>query len=104
MSIKKVLVLGAGYGGVHAAQVLDRLSKGIDSLEITLVNKTPYHVLLTELHEVAGNRIHPDAVRIPLKKIFKKSKVKIVEDTITDVDFNTKKLSSELNTALREGL
>lgn len=94
MPAKKVLILGAGYGGVHAAQVLDRLSKGGSDIDITLINKTPYHTLLTELHEVAGNRIHPDAVRIPLDKIFKKSNVKVVEDTITDIDFKNKKLSS----------
>ena len=59
-----------------------------------MINKTPYHFLLTELHEVAGNRIDADAVKISLERVFKKTSVKIVEDTITEVDFKNQRLSS----------
>lgn len=94
MPSKKVVIVGAGYGGVHAAQVLNKLSKGSD-VEITLVNKTPYHVLLTELHEVAGNRVHPDAVRISLERVFKKTPVKVVQDNIAEIDFKKQYVTSE---------
>lgn len=94
MGKKKVVILGAGYGGVHVAQVLNKLSKSRNDIEITLINKTPFHVLLTELHEVAGNRVHPDAVKVSLERVFKKTPVKVVEDTITDIDFKSQKLSS----------
>jgi NADH:ubiquinone reductase (H+-translocating) len=94
MSGKKVVILGAGYGGVHAAQVLNKLSSSANDIEITLINKTPYHFLLTELHEVAGNRIDQDAVKISLERVFKKTSVKVIEDTILDVDFKNQKLSS----------
>jgi NADH dehydrogenase len=97
MASKKVVILGAGYGGVHAAQVLNKLSKSGQDVEITLINKTPYHVLLTELHEVAGSRVHPDAVRLSLKRVFKKTPVNVVEDTITSVDFKGQKVLSEKN-------
>jgi NADH dehydrogenase len=50
---------------------------------------------LTELHEVAGNRIHPDAVRLSLERIFKKTSVKVVQDTVTDIDFEGKIVRSE---------
>jgi len=95
MPKKKIVILGAGYGGVRAAQVLDRLSKPEKDLDITLINKTPFHILLTELHEVAGNRIEPDAVKLSLERIFKKTSVAIVQDTITDIDFKSQKLVSK---------
>lgn len=95
MSKKRIVILGAGYGGVHAAQVLDRLAKSENDFEITLINKTPHHILLTELHEVAGNRIHPDAVKLSLERIFKKTSVTVVPDTISDIDFKSQKLISK---------
>lgn len=97
MTCKKVVVVGAGYAGVHAAQVLNKLSKNSSDVEITLINKTPYHVLLTELHEVAGNRVHPDTVRVSLERVFKKTSVKVVEDTITDIDFKNQYAASGNN-------
>lgn len=95
MPNKKVVIVGAGYGGVHAAQVLDKLTKSDKNLEVTLINKTPYHVLLTELHEVAGNRVNPDTVRVSLERAFKKTDVKVVVDTVTEVDFKGKNVLSE---------
>lgn len=97
MANKRVVIVGAGYGGVHAAQALSKLSKSRQDLDITIINKSPYHVLLTELHEVAGNRVHPDAVRISLKRIFKKSSVKVVEDTVSNIDFKNQTVVSEKN-------
>lgn len=97
MANKKVVIVGAGYGGVHAAQVLNKLSKSCPGIEVTLINKTPYHVLLTELHEVAGSRVHPDSVKVSLERVFIKTPVKVVQDTVTEVDFKNQNVISENN-------
>lgn len=94
---KKVLVIGAGYAGVEAALTLNKKKKK-DNIEITLIDKNPYHTLLTELHEVAGNRISEEGIRIPLRSIFKYTDVKLIMDEITSFDFNNKKISSDNNT------
>ena len=67
---KKVVIIGAGYAGVETALTLNKLNKGKE-LDITIIDKNSYHTLLTEIHEVAGNRVSEDAVKIPLNKIFK---------------------------------
>ena len=67
--IKKIVVLGGGYGGILAAKKMAKKLKK-DNVEITLIDKKPYHTLLTELHEVAANRAPEDSIRIDLKKIF----------------------------------
>lgn len=94
---KKVLIVGAGYAGIEAALTLNKKRKK-DEIEITLIDKNPYHTLLTELHEVAGNRISEEGIRIPLRRIFKYTDVNIVMDEITSFDFDNKKISSEKNT------
>lgn len=94
---KKVIVLGAGYGGVEAALTLYKKKKKTDDLEITVIDKNPYHTLLTELHEVAGNRIDAEGVLVPLRDIFKYTDIKLVQDEITCADFEKKELASENN-------
>lgn len=91
---KKVLILGGGYAGVEAALALNKKKKKND-IEITVIDKNDYHTLLTELHEVAGNRISEDGIKIPFKRIFKYTDVKYITDEITGYDFKSKLVSSE---------
>ena len=95
---KKILVIGGGYGGIAAAKKLARKYKNNEDTTITLVDKHPFHTLMTELHEVAGHRVEPDSVRVPYAKIFGVSKAKVVLDTITSVDFRKNQACSATRT------
>lgn len=90
-----IIVLGAGYGGVAAAQTLHKKLKKHPDSTITLIDRNSYHTLLTELHEVAGNRIEEDALKIDLERIFSSTKVNIIQDEINNIDFENQTLSSE---------
>jgi len=94
---KKVVIVGAGYAGIEAALTLNKKKKK-DKIEITLIDKNPYHTLLTEIHEVAGNRVSEEAVRIPLRSIFKYTDVNLVLDEIKEFDLDNNTLRSEDNT------
>ncbi len=90
---KKILIIGAGYAGIETALRLNKLKKKSD-LEITIIDKNNYHTLLTELHEVAGNRVSEEAIRIPLHRIFKYTNINVVCDEITEYDFENNKVAS----------
>jgi NADH:quinone reductase (non-electrogenic) len=91
----KVAVLGGGYAGVHAAKKMYKSFKKLnDKVEITLIDKFNFHTLMTELHEVAGNRVDEEAVKITFDRIFAGTTVKIIQDTIEDIDFEKKQLKS----------
>jgi len=92
---KNIVILGAGYGGVAAGKKLHKIFKKNDEVTITLIDKNPYHTLLTEIHEVAGNRIEDDAVKVDLDKIFSSTKVNLIKDDINDIDLDNKKLKSD---------
>lgn len=94
---KRIAILGAGYSGVMAAKLLNRKFRKKDDIEIILIDKKPYHTLMTELHEVAGSRVEEDSVQINLKKIFRATKVNLVTDEIIAADFEKQRLSSEDN-------
>jgi NADH:ubiquinone reductase (H+-translocating) len=94
---KKIVVLGAGYGGILTAKKLAKKFKNDNSVEITLIDKNSYHTMLTELHEVSAGRVPEDSIRIDLKKVFAGRKVNVVLDEITEMDFKNQVLKSNKN-------
>jgi NADH dehydrogenase len=92
---KNILVIGGGYGGIAAAKRLEKQYRRQSDVTITLIDKQPFHTLMTELHEVAGYRVEPDSVRIPYAKVFGASKIKLQLDTIRSIDFDKKQAISE---------
>src|SRR6056297_960244 len=96
MSKKKIVVLGGGYGGITATKKLYKKYKKNPNVEITLIDRNPYHTLMTELHEVAGSRVEPDSVQVSFQRIFGGTNVKLITDTIKDIDFDNNTLKSDL--------
>jgi NADH dehydrogenase len=91
---KNILIIGGGYGGIAAAKKLAKKYKRDSDVTITLIDRYPFHTLMTELHEVAGHRVGPESVRVPYAKIFGASKINVVLDTIVSVDFAKKQARS----------
>lgn len=89
-----IVILGAGYAGVHAAKKLARKYKKNDNIQITLIDKNPYHTLMTELHEVAGGRVPEESVKVDLHKIFHRTKVNVVVDCIESVDMDKQQVKT----------
>ncbi len=87
---KRILIVGAGYSGVLTAKKLAKKLKKHSDIEITIVDKNPFHTMLTELHEVAANRVDEDSIKLSLKRIFAGRKVIIKLDTIQEIDFDKK--------------
>lgn len=94
--LKKIVIIGAGYAGIEAALSLNKMKKR-EEIEVTLIDKNNYHTLLTELHEVAGNRVSEEAIRIPLNEIFDFTDVKVVCDEISTFDFDNNRVMSDSN-------
>ncbi len=87
---KNIVIVGAGYAGILTAKKLAKRLKKNTDVRITVIDRHPYHTMLTELHEVAANRVPEDHVRISLKKIFAGRRVDVKLDTVTSVDYDKK--------------
>ncbi|NLY37168.1 MAG: NAD(P)/FAD-dependent oxidoreductase [Tissierellia bacterium] len=94
--MKKIIVLGAGYGGILTAKRLEKTFRKREDVEVTIIDKNTYHAMLTELHEVAAERVPREAVRIDLDKIFAKRNIEVVHDEILEIDFEQKKLTGKV--------
>jgi len=84
----KIVIIGAGYAGILTAKKLAKKFKKNDNVTITIIDRKPFHTMLTELHEVAANRVDEDSIKISLKKVFAGRKVNVVLDTVKSIDFD----------------
>lgn len=89
---KNIVIVGAGYSGILTAKKLAKKFKKNPEVTITIIDKNPFHTMLTELHEVAASRVDEDSIKISLKKVFAGRKVKVVHDTVTSINFESKKV------------
>jgi NADH dehydrogenase len=85
---KRIVIIGAGYSGILIAKKLAKRFKKrkVQGVSVTLIDRNPFHTMLTELHEVAANRVDEDSIRISLDKVFARRNVNVKLDTITSVD------------------
>lgn len=90
---KKIVIVGAGYSGILTAKKLAKKFKHNQDISITIIDKNPFHTMLTELHEVAANRVDEESIKISLKKVFAGRKVDVKLDTVTSIDFEKRLVS-----------
>lgn len=95
--MKKIVILGAGYGGILTAKKLEKTFRKREDVDVTIIDKNTYHAMLTELHEVAAERVPREAIRIDLDKIFAKRNITVVHDEIMEIDFENKVLEGKVD-------
>lgn len=91
MSTPKILILGAGYGGLMTAV---RLQKQLNhnEAEVTLVNKHDYHYFTTWLHEPAAGTKDPDKCRVDISTILDTNKINFVKGTVSEIKREAKQV------------
>lgn len=87
----RIVVLGGGFGGLAAAQRLDRILRYDDDVDITLISDTNFAVYTPMLADVAGGTIEPRYALPPLRKFLRK-KARFHEATIDSIDVLTQKI------------
>jgi NADH dehydrogenase len=84
--MKKVLIIGGGFGGLNVAKHL-----GNSEFEITIVDKTNYHLFQPLLYQVATAELSPGDIAVPIRAIFRKYKnVKVIMDEAESIDKENK--------------
>lgn len=81
---KKILILGAGYGGMLTSLGLQK-ELGLNEAEVTLVNNNDYHYITTQLHEPAAGTLSHEKARIPIDTLIDTNKINFIQDEVTEI-------------------
>jgi NADH dehydrogenase len=66
---KRILILGAGFGGLFTALELGRRLRAADGHELTLLDARTYHMFSPLLHEVTSGIVEPRHVTWPVRAL-----------------------------------
>jgi NADH dehydrogenase len=84
MSKPKVVILGAGYGGLVTAIRLQKQMKASE-MDVTLVNKHDYHYITTHLHMPAAGTDHHENARVAIADLIDERKIHFVKSTVSQI-------------------
>ena len=83
-SNKRIIILGAGYGGIFLATNIARYMKEKIG-EVILVDRNPYHQLLQEIHLVASGFRTANDVKIPILGLIAGMNIKFIQSTVKQI-------------------
>ncbi|WOO86664.1 NAD(P)/FAD-dependent oxidoreductase [Mollicutes bacterium LVI A0039] len=98
MSKKNIVIVGGGYAGVLTAKkLIKKLKKQIKAgeVELTLVDRQPYHTLMTELHEAAFDRTNSEAIKVYHHKIFNQKYINLKLANVENIDYQNKVVETD---------
>jgi NADH dehydrogenase len=82
----RVVVIGAGFGGLQCARSLRD-----EHVDVTLVDRHNYHLFTPLLYQVASCLLNPSEIAAPLRKVFRGSpNVRIRIGEVIGVDFDAR--------------
>jgi NADH:ubiquinone reductase (H+-translocating) len=83
-----VVIVGGGFGGLHAA-----LSLGKAPVQVTLIDKRNFHLFQPLLYQVATGGLSPADISSPLRSILNKQQnTKVLMGEVRDVDPHQQKI------------
>lgn len=94
MSTPRIVILGAGYGGLVTAIKLQK-QLNYNEAEVTLVNKHDYHYITTHLHMPAAGTDDPENARVSITKLIDSTKINFIKDTVVEIKPDSKKVILE---------
>jgi NADH dehydrogenase len=78
----RVLILGAGFAGIHAAQGLGRCD-----IDVTIIDRKNHHTFQPLLYQVALAVLSPGDIAQPIRSILRNyTNVEVVMDEVTGID------------------
>ena len=82
MNLKKLIIIGGGFGGLNVALKLKNAP-----VEITLIDKKNHHLFQPLLYQVASAALSPADIATPLREIFANQKnATVIMGTVESID------------------
>lgn len=90
----KIVILGAGYGGIITGKKLEKLLKSGEA-DVTIINKHDYHYITTQLHKTGAGTAADRQIAMSIPELINPSKTNFKKGTVSSVDINSKEVLLE---------
>ena len=87
-AVKKILILGGGFGGVNILRDIQNRFQNKVNVEISIVNQDNFSLFTPMLPEVASGMIHPRDISIPIRTFCKRAK--FYQAVVSSIDLKQK--------------
>jgi NADH:ubiquinone reductase (H+-translocating) len=85
----RVVIIGGGFGGLHAAKELG----SYDNVHVTLIDKRNFHLFQPLLYQVATGALSPANIASPLRSILRNKKnLNVLMAEVTDIDTDNRQV------------
>jgi NADH:ubiquinone reductase (H+-translocating) len=92
----RVVIIGAGFGGIHAAKALRHLP-----IDITVIDRKNHHTFQPLLYQVALAVLSPADIAQPIRAILRhQSNTEVLMDEVTAIDVQSRNVSLASGTQL----
>ena len=83
---KRVVIVGGGFGGLHAARALKRAP-----VDVTLIDRRNFHLFQPLLYQVATGGLSPANIAAPIRRIlYRQKNASVVLGNVVDIDAKDK--------------
>lgn len=86
--VRRVVILGAGFGGLYTAMHLEKIGRGDDSIELMLISRDNYFTMTPLLFEAGSGVLEPRHAVTPVRPLLKRTR--FIEAEIEHIDFARK--------------
>ncbi len=89
----RVLIIGAGFGGLWAGRLLSR-----SPADVTLIDRNNYHTFSPLLYQVASAELEAEDIAYPVRSIFHAHRVRFQMQEVKEIDLNARLVKTQENT------
>jgi len=89
---KRIVIVGAGFAGLHTYMELHRKLHGRKDVFITLINKTDYFLFTPMIHEVAVGNLLPNGITQSLRVLPQCCLSDFIEAEVSSVDLDEREV------------
>src|SRR6516165_2111432 len=88
--IKRIVILGGGFGGLYTALELEKELAGDSSVSVTLVNRENFFLFTPMLHEIAGSDVDFTDIVSPIRQLLKR--VEFFHGEVQAIDLQSRRV------------
>ncbi len=90
----RILVLGAGFGGLYTAVYLGKYLRNLPNVWITVIDRRNYFLFTPMLHSTATGALEPRYIAHSVRKIFRKTQIHAHIGEVLGVDLENRSVST----------